>query len=224
MIYEGLDPVTGRERRTWHTAGPNRHDAEKLAKQLAAKSNGRQRHRRMVDVRPTSRNVRSPPSASNFARARGTGTTQVRPSRHPHDRTDRDPSAAPERSRSALRAQAAPNRRQQTAVCQVRAGNPPHHPQRARRRPPPRSRLAQRRARRQRPQTAQAPPVEPQTLDRRSAGPRQPPITACSRRSGSPPHRHAPQRTTRPAMARHRLRHQHRVGQPRHLVDRLRQV
>jgi integrase len=41
VIYEGLDPVTGRERRTWHAAGPNRHGAEKLAKQLAAKSNGR---------------------------------------------------------------------------------------------------------------------------------------------------------------------------------------
>ena len=40
VIYEGLDPVTGRERRTWHAAGPDRDDAEQLATRLAAKSNG----------------------------------------------------------------------------------------------------------------------------------------------------------------------------------------
>src|SRR5207248_6374880 len=41
VIYEGLDPVTGRERRSWHAAGPSRADAEKLAARLAAKCNGR---------------------------------------------------------------------------------------------------------------------------------------------------------------------------------------
>ena len=41
VIYEGLDPVTGRERRTWHAAGTSRDDAERLATRLAAKSNGR---------------------------------------------------------------------------------------------------------------------------------------------------------------------------------------
>jgi integrase len=34
-------PLTGQERRTWHPAGSNRQDAEKLAKRLAAESNGR---------------------------------------------------------------------------------------------------------------------------------------------------------------------------------------
>jgi hypothetical protein len=38
VIYEGLDPVTGRERRSWHPAGADRADAEKLAVRLATKS------------------------------------------------------------------------------------------------------------------------------------------------------------------------------------------
>ncbi|MGQ0433139.1 MAG: hypothetical protein ACT452_12115 [Microthrixaceae bacterium] len=41
VIYEGLDPVTGRERRSWHPAGTERADAERLAARLAAKVNGR---------------------------------------------------------------------------------------------------------------------------------------------------------------------------------------
>lgn len=41
VIYEGLDPVTGKERRTWHPAGTNRQDAERLATRLARELNGR---------------------------------------------------------------------------------------------------------------------------------------------------------------------------------------
>ncbi|NOY56292.1 MAG: hypothetical protein GXP34_09945 [Actinobacteria bacterium] len=41
VIYEGLDPVTGKERRTWHPAGTNRQDAERLAARLAREVNGR---------------------------------------------------------------------------------------------------------------------------------------------------------------------------------------
>jgi len=41
VIYDGLDPVTGRERRIWHPAGVDRADAEKLAARLAADVNGR---------------------------------------------------------------------------------------------------------------------------------------------------------------------------------------
>jgi integrase len=41
VIYEGLDPVTGRERRTWHPAGTVRADAERLASRLARERNGR---------------------------------------------------------------------------------------------------------------------------------------------------------------------------------------
>jgi integrase len=41
VIYEGLDPVTGRERRTWHPAGTDRAEAEALAARLAAERDGR---------------------------------------------------------------------------------------------------------------------------------------------------------------------------------------
>ena len=41
VIYEGLDPVTGRERRTWHPAGTDRAAAEQLAARLAIEEQGR---------------------------------------------------------------------------------------------------------------------------------------------------------------------------------------
>jgi hypothetical protein len=41
VVYEGLDPVTGKEKRSWHPAGTSRVDAERLASSLAAKLNGR---------------------------------------------------------------------------------------------------------------------------------------------------------------------------------------
>lgn len=41
VIYEGLDPVTGRERRTWHPAGTGRAAAERLAARLAIEAQGR---------------------------------------------------------------------------------------------------------------------------------------------------------------------------------------
>jgi integrase len=40
VIYEGLDPVTGRERRSWHPAGTVRADAERLAARLAREHDG----------------------------------------------------------------------------------------------------------------------------------------------------------------------------------------
>jgi hypothetical protein len=36
VIYEGLDPLTERERRHWHPAGADRTEAEELASKLAA--------------------------------------------------------------------------------------------------------------------------------------------------------------------------------------------
>ncbi len=36
VIYEGVDPLTGRERRRWHPAGESRQEAELLAARLAA--------------------------------------------------------------------------------------------------------------------------------------------------------------------------------------------
>lgn len=35
VIYEGLDPATGKERRRWHPAGTDRTEAEALARRLA---------------------------------------------------------------------------------------------------------------------------------------------------------------------------------------------
>ena len=35
VIYEGLDPTTGKERRKWHAAGTDRTQAETLARRLA---------------------------------------------------------------------------------------------------------------------------------------------------------------------------------------------
>ena len=39
VIYEGRDPVTGKERRSWHPAGTDRAEAERLAAKLAATEN-----------------------------------------------------------------------------------------------------------------------------------------------------------------------------------------
>ncbi len=36
VIYEGIDPITGREHRRWHPAGTDRTQAEQLAARLAA--------------------------------------------------------------------------------------------------------------------------------------------------------------------------------------------
>ncbi|MCZ7536243.1 MAG: site-specific integrase [Acidimicrobiia bacterium] len=41
VIYEGLDPITGKERRRWHPAGTDRAKAEKLAAKLAVAENKR---------------------------------------------------------------------------------------------------------------------------------------------------------------------------------------
>ena len=58
VIYEGLDPVTGRERRSWHPAGTDRSDAERLAAHLAEECNGRNEGSQKVTVaRPRGRFV-----------------------------------------------------------------------------------------------------------------------------------------------------------------------
>jgi integrase len=41
VIYEGRDPVTGKERRTWHPAGTDRAEAERLAAKLATTETNR---------------------------------------------------------------------------------------------------------------------------------------------------------------------------------------
>lgn len=41
VIYEGVDPVDGKEKRSWHAAGTDRAEAEALAARLAAERDGR---------------------------------------------------------------------------------------------------------------------------------------------------------------------------------------
>jgi len=41
VIYEGIDPMTGKEQRSWHPAGVERADAERLATRLASDREGR---------------------------------------------------------------------------------------------------------------------------------------------------------------------------------------
>lgn len=41
VVYEGLDPVTGKEKRRWYPAGTDREKAEQLAARLATELNGR---------------------------------------------------------------------------------------------------------------------------------------------------------------------------------------
>lgn len=68
VIYEGIDPVTGRERRSWHAAGIDRADAEKLAARLATERNGRNARAGRNTARFTSLSTRvdrsPPPSLS----------------------------------------------------------------------------------------------------------------------------------------------------------------
>lgn len=47
MIYEGIDPITGRERRRWHQAGTDREQAKELAPMLAAAQSQRVDGRRV---------------------------------------------------------------------------------------------------------------------------------------------------------------------------------
>ena len=62
VIYDGLDPVSGRDRRRWHPAGADRADAERLARQLAAEANGRSDEGRSLSFGATSRPVGCPAS------------------------------------------------------------------------------------------------------------------------------------------------------------------
>jgi len=41
VVYAGVDAISGRERRSWHAAGTERADAERLAARLASERNGR---------------------------------------------------------------------------------------------------------------------------------------------------------------------------------------
>jgi hypothetical protein len=50
VIYEGVDPISGRERRSWHAADTERAHAERLATRFASERNGRNDSARSLTV------------------------------------------------------------------------------------------------------------------------------------------------------------------------------
>ena len=191
VIYEGLDPVTGKERRTWHPAGTDRAEAERLATRLAAERDGRNDEVRSLTFGayltghwlPAKRRS---PGDQHLPRLRPQD-----PAPHPaRARPQAAPPPPPRRPRTALRLDAAPHRRRPGPCPQDRLRGAPRHPRRARPRRTPRTGDPQRRPRRNRPQAAVDPEgraagLDRRTNSRRSCGPR--PDTACSPPCGSPP-------------------------------------
>ncbi len=217
VIYEGRDPVTGKEMRRWHPAGTDRAEAERLATSLAAAERKRTDVGPFVDVRclpdqPVAPGQEAAPRHEHLPGLR----TQRRPPRPARPRADRDPSVALPADRITLRLAPAPHRRT-GPVPQDRVRDPPPYPGRAHRRAPSRARDPQRRARRPGPQAAVAPEDRRPSLDRRRA----PPVPAHRSRSPVLPDpvadrhdRHAPQRGPRAQVARHRLHEEAPPPQP----------
>jgi hypothetical protein len=51
VVYEGVDPISGREHRSWHAAGTERADAEWLSARLASERKRSQRQRPFAQLR-----------------------------------------------------------------------------------------------------------------------------------------------------------------------------
>ena len=60
VIYEGRDPITGKETRRWHPAGTNRAEAEKLTAKLAAEAARTCQAVRWIELRSAGLIVRWP--------------------------------------------------------------------------------------------------------------------------------------------------------------------
>ena len=226
VIYEGLDPVTGRERRSWHPAGTDREEAERLAERLAGECNGRNDEIRSLTLGAY---LTNPLVARQEAHSRYEHLPGLRPqdpAPHPPGPRD-DPVAAPapQPSRGAVRPDAAPRRWAASAVAQDGVRGALDHPRRSQRRRPPRTHQPQRRTCSPR----AAPAVDPQGgatgVDRRAATPvpaggsRSPPVPGVLALSHDWA---APQRTARAALDRPRPGQGHRVHQPRARRGRLR--
>src|SRR4029077_10540562 len=71
VIYEGIDRITGRERRSLHAAGRQRVDAERLPAPLASDLEGDRGHGpRDLDRHPRPRHARRRPAAGPDGRTR----------------------------------------------------------------------------------------------------------------------------------------------------------
>ena len=175
VIYEGRDPVTGKERRSWHPAGTDRAEAERLAAKLAAKENRPRRRSAVVDVRrlPDQPVAPGQEAAPRDQHVSGLRTQRAAP-HPPHAGADQSASCPIPADRSALRHAPAPDRRTR-ARPQDRLRDPPDHPRIARRRRTTRARHPQRRPGRSGTQAAVTP------TDRGpGAGPRKNCVCSCA--------------------------------------------
>lgn len=169
VIYEGRDPVTGKEQRRWHPAGTDRAEAERLATRLAAEETKRTDAVRSLTFGAYLTSQWLPAKKLHLATStyRGyernvklhvlpvLGRISIRRLRY-------------QQIRVALRL-LAPTDRGSGARPQDRVRDPPAHPRRAHRRPPPRPRHPQRRARRPGTEAAIPPEDRGQVVDRRPA-------------------------------------------------------
>jgi integrase len=226
VIYEGTDPITGRERRSWHPAGCERGDAERLAARLAYERDGANEQARALSFGvfltsrwlPGKRLVLAASTYSGYRRyiegriVPALGRIGLRRLRPHHLEALYDGLLHPPR-------------RPRRACTQDGVRDPPDHPRRTRRRRPPRAHLPQRRPRGPRPTAAVYPQGRTVFLDRRRA-PRLPPsrrrTPALPGSVGRGVHRHAPRRAPRTAMGGLRRGGGYRLGQPGAYRHRLR--
>ena len=226
VIYEGLDPVTGKEHRSWHAAGTNRQDAEQLAARLAKMLNGRNDEGRSLSF-GAYLTTRWLPGHETRVDSFDVGrvSAQDRPAHPPHPRQGVDPPAASPSSRGALRPEAAPDRRTQTACAEDGVGDPSHHPRRPQGRRPTRNRDTQRCVRGPRTEAPGDPEGGTASLDSPTAARVSP---YCGRSSTVPrtvadlDHWDATQRATGSAMEERRPQRGDAVDQPRTRLSWLR--
>jgi len=106
VIYEGLDPVTGKEKRTWHTSGPDKSVAEKLAKRLAAEIRRSRRQDQISDLRRLPHPTMAPRQGQHTGRINlARLPPQDRTPHPPHPRQDPDPAPEGRSARQPLRQQ-----------------------------------------------------------------------------------------------------------------------
>ena len=111
VIYEGRDPVTGKERRSWHPAGTDRAEAERLAARLAAEESVRIDAARSLTFGAYLTGQWLPAKKLQLATSTYRGYERnVQLHVLPAFGTDRDPTVALPADRSALRHAPAPDR------------------------------------------------------------------------------------------------------------------
>jgi integrase len=138
VIYEGLDPVTGRERRSWHPAGDDPAVAERLAARFAAERNGRNDEARALTFGAYLTGQWLPGKKLTLATSTYRGyernITRPHPPRH---RPGQAAAPAPRPPRDPLPPDAHTYRSAARPVTHDRLRGPSRHPRRARRRRAP---------------------------------------------------------------------------------------